>query len=69
MLKKRQLRPRTYTGYEQVVRDHLGLGHVRLAKLTPQHVAMWFQIHQAKGASARTIRYARAVTEACPCSL
>ena len=66
VLKKRQLRPRTYTGYEQVVRDHLdpGLGHVRLAKLTPQHVATWFQIHQAKGASARTIRYARAVLRA-----
>ena len=39
--KQGQLRPRTYTSYEHIVRCHLvpGLGRVRLAKLTPHDVA------------------------------
>ena len=48
------------------MRDHLipGLGQVPLTKLTPQHVARWFHVLGTNGASARTIRYARAVLRA-----
>lgn len=65
-LKQATLRPRAYASYEQTIRAHLepGLGRVRLARLTPQHVAAWFTTHQVHGASARTIRYARSVLRA-----
>ena len=65
-LKQTTLRPRAYASYEQVVRGHLepGVGKLRLAKLTPQQLSDWFQTHQAAGASARTIRYARTVLRA-----
>lgn len=64
--KRGQLRPRTYTSYEQVVRLHLlpGLGHVRLAKLSPQDVAAWFRVHADEGAGPRSIQYARTVLRA-----
>ena len=57
-LKRRQLRPRAYASYEQVIADHIepGIGKVALAKLTPQQLAAWFERHQQEhGASARTI--------------
>ena len=64
--KQGQLRPRTYTSYEHIVRAHLvpGLGRVRLAKLAPHDVAAWLRRHQKNGASARTARYARSVLRA-----
>ena len=64
--KKSQLRPRTYTSYEQVVRLHLlpGLAHLRLAKLSPQDVATWLRIHADEGAGPRAIQYARTVLRA-----
>ena len=64
--KQGQLRPRTYTSYEHIVRAHLdpGLGRVRLAKLAPHDVAAWLRRHQKNGASARTTRYARSVLRA-----
>jgi integrase len=64
--KQSRLRPRAFATYQQAVERHLtpGVGRVALARLTPQHVARWFQEHQAAGASARTIRYTRAVLRA-----
>lgn len=61
--KKKTLRPRTYAGYEQTIRDHVeaGIGKFPLAKLTPQQVATWFNRHHADGVSPRTIQYARSV--------
>ena len=66
VVKEGQLRPRTYASYEHIVRVHLepGLGRVRLAKLGPRDVATWFRVHGERGASSRTIRYARAVLRA-----
>lgn len=65
-VKQAQLRPRAFASYERTIRAHIepGLGRVRLARLAPQHVAAWFTTHQANGASARTIRYARNVLRA-----
>lgn len=64
--KQRALRPRAFASYEQTIRDHLlpGLEKLPLWKVTPQHVAAWFDRHQTAGASARTIRYARAILRA-----
>jgi integrase len=64
--KQTRLRPRAFATYQQAVDLHLtpGIGKVAIARLTPQHVDAWFQTHQAAGASARTIRYARAVLRA-----
>jgi integrase len=61
--KQSGLRPRTLTTYQLAVELHLnpGIGKIPIARLTPQHVAEWFQAHQADGASPRTIQYARAV--------
>src|SRR4030095_10986249 len=49
--------------YEQAVRLHLlpGLGRIPVARLKVDQVEAWFDRHQANGATARTIRYARAV--------
>jgi integrase len=66
----------TYDGYEHLLRMHVkpDLGHVKLAKLTPQEVQAWMtrlgerpsKPHRPGGPagpplSARTIRYAHAV--------
>jgi integrase len=65
-LKAKTLRPRAFASYEQTIAEHLepGIGKLPLAKLTPQQLAAWFARHQSAGASARTIRYARAVLRA-----
>ena len=65
-VKKGHLRSRTYMSYEQAVRLHLlpGLGHVRLAKLSPQDVATWFRVHADEGTGPRSIQYARTVLRA-----
>lgn len=61
--KKVRLRPRAWLTYEQAVRLHLvpGLGKIPLARLKVDAVEAWFDRHQAHGATARTIRYARGV--------
>ena len=61
--KKSRLRPRAWLTYEQAVRLHLipGLGKLPVARLKVDQVEAWFDRHQAAGATARTIRYARAV--------
>jgi integrase len=64
--KQTRLRPRTFTTYQLAAELHLvpGIGKIPLARLTPQHVEEWFRAHQAAGASAHTIQYARAVLRA-----
>jgi integrase len=61
--KKSRLRARVWLTYEQTVRLHVvpGLGKIPLARLKVDQVEAWFDHHQANGATARTIRYARAV--------
>lgn len=61
--KKGRLRPRPWLTYEQAIRLHLipGLGKLPVARLKVDQVEAWFDRHQAAGATARTIRYARAV--------
>jgi integrase len=61
--KQSRLRPRAWLTYEQAVRLHLvpGLGKIPLARLKIDQVEAWFDRHQASGATARTIHYARAV--------
>ncbi len=61
-----RLRPRAFATYQQAVDLHLipGIGKMPLAKLTPQHLQAWFTTHQERGATARTIRYSRAVLRA-----
>jgi integrase len=64
--KRPRLRARAFATYQQAVERHLvpGIGKVPLSKLTPQQLERWFTEHQTAGASARTIRYARAVLRA-----
>ena len=61
-----RLRPRAYATYQQAVDLHLvpGIGRIPIARLSPQQLQAWFTDHQAAGASARTIRYARTVLRA-----
>lgn len=55
---KASVRPRTHDAYESHVRVHIrpGLGGIRLADLTTQHVQRWIDRLAASGASARSIR-------------
>lgn len=57
------LRPLTFRGYERIVRVHLlpTLGHIRLAKLTPQDVQALLNARQAAGKAPRTVQSIRAV--------
>lgn len=63
---EKRLRPRAFATYQQAVDLHLvpGVGKIPLARLSPQHLQAWFTEHQAAGATARTIRYARTVLRA-----
>jgi len=56
-------RPRTYTSYASAVRLHLepGLGHVSLARLSPQQVQHFLNERSATGLSPRTVAIQRAV--------
>lgn len=64
--KRTRLRPRAWLTYEQAIRLHLvpGIGKIPLARLSPPQLDAWFRQHQAKGTSARNIRYARTVLRA-----
>ncbi len=57
------VRSRTYASYAGVVRVHLdpGLGHVPLARLTPQQVQAFLNAKFAGGLAPRTVAYVRAV--------
>jgi integrase len=61
-----RVRPKTYRGYEQLVRVHIvpALGRVRLAKLGPMHVQHLMNGMLSEGLSPRTVQYARAVLRA-----
>jgi integrase len=65
-LKRSQLRPRAWAGYEVAVRLHLvpGIGKEKLAKLTPARLEAWFSEHQAAGATPHAVAYARVVLRA-----
>ena len=58
-----RVRPRTLDGYEAAVARHIRphLEHVRLAKLTPQHLQAWMATLETNGVSAGRRRYARVV--------
>ena len=60
---KQTLRPRTFVGYQQLVRDHLmpGLGNVSLVRLTPAHVQRFITDKLASDLSPRTVQYIHAV--------
>ncbi len=55
--------PKTYASYAEVLRLHAipALGHHRLAKLDPQHVAALLREKQAVGLSPRRVHHIRAV--------
>ena len=61
-----RVRPRTWQGYEQIVRLHLtpALGQVRLAKLSPPHVERMMKDGLAAGRSPRAVAHDRAVLRA-----
>ncbi len=61
-----RVRPRTWDGYEQLVRLHIvpELGGLRLDKVTPQHLA-WLYTHKlGEGLSPRRVQYLHAVLHA-----
>jgi integrase len=60
---KPSVRPSTYISYEQQVRVHiaLGLGHIQLEKLSPQHIQAYMNDKLKAGLSARTVGYHRRV--------
>ena len=58
-----RLRPRTFQRYQQHVRLHINpmIGHVRLARLTPQHVQQLLNDKIQEGLAPTTVRYMHAV--------
>ena len=60
---KATVRPNTYKSYSLLVGKHIfpGLGHVTLARLTPQHVQRFLNEKHASGLSPRTVQYLHAV--------
>lgn len=58
-----RVRPRTLAGYQAAIERHISphFGHVRLAKLTPQHLQAWLATLETDGVSAGRRRYARVV--------
>lgn len=63
---KRNVRPRTFDGYDQVVKDYIipHLGKIALNKLNPQHVQRWINQLQDEKKSARTVLYCRSILRA-----
>jgi integrase len=57
------LKPRTYASYADLVRLHIApdLGHVKLAKLSAQHVQTWRNKKLASGRAPRTVLHMYAV--------
>ena len=49
-----RVRSRTLVGYQAVIERHISphFGHVRLAKLTPQHLQAWLATLETNGVSA-----------------
>jgi integrase len=60
---KPSVRPATFTSYDQQVRVHItpSLGHVELAKLSPQNIQRYMNEKTAAGLSSKTVRYHRSV--------
>ena len=60
---KPTIRPRTYVRYAEHIRNHISpaIGHIKLAKLTPQHVQALLNDKLAGGLAPATVRYMRAV--------
>ncbi|MBJ7597163.1 MAG: site-specific integrase [Candidatus Nephthysia bennettiae] len=60
------LRPRTYEGYVQLVRDHVvpDLGNIRLDRLGPQHLQDLLTRKLGEDLSPRTVQYVHAVLRA-----
>ena len=61
--KKISVKRKTYDSYEQVVNDYIipGLGHIRLTKLSPNHVQTFINNLSEKGLSPRTVEYAKVI--------
>jgi len=57
------LRPRTYEGYRDHVNNHIvpALGHIRLARLSPEDIQQFLNDKLATGLSPRTVQYMHAV--------
>ena len=62
---KPAVRTRTLEGYSTIITNHLkpGLGHIKLAKLTPQHVQRFLNERLASGLSPRTVGHIRALLQ------
>lgn len=60
---KPTIRPRTYVRYGEHVRNHISpaIGHIKLAKLTPQHVQALLNEKLGEGLAPATVRYMHAV--------
>ena len=60
---KNSVRPRTYSGYETIIRRHIKprLGNIQLVKLTPQHVQALLNECLESGLSSRTVHHIRTV--------
>ncbi len=60
---KPSVRPRTHFSYAQLVRLYIKpeLGHIQLAKLSPEDVQAFMNARLKAGLSARTVQYLRAV--------
>jgi integrase len=58
-----KVRPKTFVSYAGIVRVHLvpGLGHLPLARLTPQQVQAFLNRKSAEHLAPRTVAYIRAV--------
>lgn len=57
------VRDSTVKSYRDLVRGHIipELGHVRLAKLGPQHLQAWMHAKLDSGLSGRTVQYGHAI--------
>jgi integrase len=60
---KPSVRRTTYEGYERIVRLHVSpaLGQLRLARLTPQHIAKLYRALLDKGLAPKTVRLIHAM--------
>jgi integrase len=57
---RHRVRPKTWVDYEGAVRLHIApaLGHIKLGKLTPEHISRAWDALLNEGASAHTVEYA-----------
>lgn len=56
---KPSVRPSTYISYEYQVKGHLTpqIGHIKLSKLTPQHLQTYINNRLSAGLAAKTVKY------------